>query len=223
MIKPDLIIRTNRRSLSLTISKTGELIVRAPKRLSAEYIFAFIKQKEKWIINKQKQINNTQKQNSEILNLNEFLFCGNVYNKIEVSKIKDIEISDGNILFPVNLSQEKIIGLSLKWYKNLTYKIVENRLIYFANLMQINYENFGISNSKNKWGSCNLNGDLQFNLRISMLPHKIIDYIVVHELTHLIEFSHSKNFYRIIESIMPEYNDYRHQLKTYNYLLQLLR
>jgi len=76
MIKPDLIIRTNRRSLSLTISKSGELIVRAPKKLSMEYIMNFIKEKEKWIVTKKKEITKNNFNNKSIINYDNFLFCG---------------------------------------------------------------------------------------------------------------------------------------------------
>ena len=56
MTKPDLVIRTNRRSLSISISKTGQLVVKAPRKLSMEYILDFIKEKEKWINKKKKEI-----------------------------------------------------------------------------------------------------------------------------------------------------------------------
>lgn len=102
MITPSEIIRTNRRSLSLTISKDGALIVRAPKRLSMEYIYSFIKQKEKWILNKQRAIQNSHLINNNFYNGSEYLFCGKVYSKIEINKLKDIELSDDNIFFPLD-------------------------------------------------------------------------------------------------------------------------
>ncbi len=223
MITPTAIIRTNRRSLSLTISKNGELIVRAPKRLSMEYIYSFIKQKEKWILNKQNNIKNSNLQNYNFINGSEYLFCGKVYRKIEINKLKDIEIADDNIFFPANLDGYQTKIIAVKWYTNLTKEILKNRVEYFANIMQVDFSAIKIDNSKTRWGSCNQNGVIKFNLRLSMLPHKVIDYIIIHELSHLIEFNHSKNFYRIIESVMVDYKKYKQMLKDYNFVLQLLR
>ena len=222
MVKPDYIIRSNRRTLSLTISKEGELIVKAPKKLSLEYIFNFISQKEKWITSKQNQIVNINHLNNDLFNYNKFMFCGKLYEKQEVGKIKNVEIYENNILFPI-ADQEKTITYAIKWYKQMSQEIILNRVQYFTELMQLNYETISLTNSKNKWGSCDSDGNLKFNFRICMRPHKVIDYIVIHELTHLIEFNHSKNFYKIIQSVMPDYAKYKQQLKLNNFLLQLLR
>lgn len=223
MITPSAIIRTNRRSLSLTISKDGALIVRAPKRLSMEYIYSFIKQKEKWILNKQRAIQNSHLINNNFYNGSEYLFCGKVYTKIEINKLKDIELSDDNIFFPAGLDDYKTAMLAIKWYSKVTKEILKTRVEYFADLMQVNYTLIKIDNSKLRWGSCDQKGVIKFNLRLAMLPHKVIDYIIIHELSHLLEFNHSKEFYKIIESIMPDYKKYRAQLKEYNFVLQLLR
>lgn len=223
MITPSEIIRTNRRSLSLTISKDGRLIVRAPKRLSLDYIYSFIKQKEKWIINKQKAIINTNLSNINLINRKEYLFCGKSYEKTEVQKIKNIELVEDNILFPANIDEDKEILMALKWYSKMTKEILKQRLNYFADLMQVSYTGVKIDNSKARWGSCSEKAALKFNLRISMLPHKVIDYVIIHELSHLIEFNHSKQFYKIIESIMPDYKKYRAELKNHNFVLRLLR
>lgn len=223
MVTPTQIIRTNRRSLSLTISKDGSLIVRAPKRLGMDYIYAFIKQKEKWILNKQKSIQNSHLLNARFFNGEQYLFCGDVYNVVHIEKLKKIELSNGNIFLPANTDANKIFIMLSKFYANITKEIVQRRIEYFANIMQVNYSMVKIVNSKSKWGSCDTKGVIKINLRLSMLPHKVIDYIIIHELSHLLEFNHSKEFYKIIESVMPDYRTHRKQLKEYNFVLQLLR
>lgn len=223
MINPTAIIRSNRKSLSLMVSKNGELIVRAPKKLSMEYIYAFIKQKEKWIINKQKVIQNSNVNNLEIINGNEYLLCGERYTKVEIDRLKNVEISGSNIFLPANIDGFKRDMLTIKWYTNVTKEIVTSRIKYFSELMQVNYSRVKIDNSRAKWGSCSSTAEIKFNLRLSMLPYKVIDYVVIHELCHLLEFNHSKNFYKIIESIMPDYKIHRARLKEYNFVLQLLR
>lgn len=223
MVTPTQIIRTNRRSLSLTIAKDGSLIVRAPKRLSMDYIYSFIKQKEKWILNKQRAIQNSRMLNNAYFNGEQYMFCGDTYTAIPIEKLKKIEISNGNIYVPLDNDDGKRNLMLYKFYTNVTKEILSKRVEYFANLMQVNYSSVKVVNSKAKWGSCSNTADLQFNLRLSMLPHKVIDYVIIHELSHTIEFNHSKQFYLIIESIMPDYKKHRSKLKELNFLLQLLR
>lgn len=223
MIKPDLIVRTNRRSLSLTIDKNGELIVKAPKRMDIDDILKFIKQKENWISTKQNQVKNELAKNKKILEYDVFLFCGKQYKRVYVSKQKDIILDENIFSIPANLTKEKEFKLIKKWYIDMTKDILALRVNYFADLMQLNYLGVGIDNCKTRWGSCSKSGILKFNLRLSMLPHKVIDYIVIHELSHLVEFNHSKQFYEIIGSIMPDWQVQRKKLKEYGYLLGLLR
>ena len=152
MITPSSIIRSNRRSLSLTIAKDGSLIVRAPKKLSMEYIYSFIKQKEKWIINKQQAIQNSKIANLNLINGEEYLCFGKVYSKVEISKLKEIEIADGNIFLPSDVDDYKKYVMLFKWYSKLTKEVVKNRIEYFSNLMQVNYSLIKIDNSKRRWG-----------------------------------------------------------------------
>ena len=223
MVKPELIVRTNRRSLSLNINNQGELIVKAPKRMDIDLILSFIKQKEDWINMKQKMMKERLMKNSKILKGESYLFCGKEYKTVYVDKQKEVDINGDTFVIPTKDSMEKEIYCIKKWYIGTTKQILQMRVNYFANLMQVNYDSIGIDNSKNKWGSCAKSGTIKFNLRLSMLPHKVIDYIIIHELSHLIEFNHSKTFYEIVGGIMPDWKVQRNKLKEYGYLLQLLR
>lgn len=223
MIKPDILIRTNRRSLSLSISKNGELVVRAPKKLSMQYIMTFIKEKEKWISEKKKELLSSAINNEQFINYNYLLFCGKKYRRVEQKGIKKIELTENEFIVPQTNNFNKEIILIQNWYINASKEILKTRVEYFANLMQLNYLKIVIMNNKRRWGACTQTGVLKFNYRIMMLPHKDIDYIIIHELTHLLEFNHSTNFYKIIESIMPDYKKQKEDLKKYDFVLGLLR
>ena len=71
--------------------------------------------------------------------------------------------------------------------------------------MQIDYQNLSITNSKTRWGSCDTYRNIKLNFRLIMLPHKAIDFVIIHELTHILEFNHSKDFYALVESFMPDW------------------
>lgn len=223
MIKPDILIRTNRRSLSLSISKNGELVVRAPKKLSMQYIMTFIKEKEKWISEKKKELLCSALNNKQFTNYEYLLFCGKKYKRVVQKGIRKIELTENEFVVPQVNDFNKEIILIQNWYINASKDILKNRVEYFANLMQLNYSKIVIMNNKRRWGACTQTGVLKFNFRMIMLPHKDIDYVIIHELTHLLEFNHSANFYKIIESIMPDYKKQKEDLKKYDFVLSLLR
>ena len=101
--------------------------------------------------------------------------------------------------------------------------MLKERLEYFANIMQIDYASVSINNSKSRWGSCDSNRNIKLNFRLIMLPHKTLDFVLVHELAHSIEFNHSKDFYKIISLVIPSYKLQQKQLKEHDYLLGLFR
>lgn len=222
MVTPDLIVRTHRRSLCLTITKNGELIVRAPKKMNMNNILSYIKEKEHWIISKQKEIENKLSINRDIINFEKVYFLGKKYKLIRYNGIKKIELSEEQLLVP-NIADEQLFPKMKRWYIKLAEKILKERLEYFANIMQIDYASVSICNNKTRWGSCDNLRNIKLNFRLVMLPHKTIDFVLIHELAHIIEFNHSKDFYKIIQTIMPTYKLQQKILKDNDYLLQLLR
>jgi len=222
VIKPDLLIRSHRRSLCLSINKQGELIVHAPMKLSVDDIFKYINEKEKWITAKQKEIQDRLSINKDIINYNQFLFLGKKYSIEYYKGIKKIDLTATSIISPMYDKSNQLLEIK-KWYMKNAKKILSERLEFFADLMQIDYASFKISNSKTRWGSCDNHRNIKLNFRLIMLPHKVIDYVIIHELSHIIEFSHSKEFYKIISLVMPSYKLQQKVLKDYDYILGLFR
>lgn len=223
MVKPDLIVKTYRRSLSLTINKKGELIVHAPKRLSIDEIYKYIKEKEKWITTKQKEIQDRLLINKDIINCNQILFLGKKYNIERVNGLKKIELTSEALLLPEKIPEDKINQKIKSWYMLHAKKILSERLEYFGELMQIDYSSVSINNSKSRWGSCDMSRNIKLNYRLIMLPHKALDFVLIHELSHIIEFNHSKEFYKVISTVMPSYKIQQRILKEHDYLLGLYR
>jgi len=79
------------------------------------------------------------------------------------------------------------------------------------------------NNNQTSWGVCGRGGAIAVNWRAVMLPPALLDYIVVHEFCHMLEFNHSKQFWAIVESILPNWRELRKHLKHMNWLLGLFR
>lgn len=222
MVKPDIILRTHRRSLCLTITKDGSLVVRAPVRMNMNDILRYIQEKENWINKKQEEIQKRLCINRDILTYEKFLFLGKKYSLKKITGIKKIELSEDALLVP-NLENYDLFPKIKKWYIKQADKILKERLEYFADIMQIDYSSVSLCNSKTRWGSCDNFRNIKLNFRLIMLPHKAIDFVLIHELTHIIEFNHSKEFYKVIQTIMPTYKLQQKILKENDYILQLFR
>lgn len=98
-------------------------------------------------------------------------------------------------------------------YKESALALVREKVAYFAALRRCRYNRISVKNQKTCWGSCSRRANLNFNYRILFLPEKMQDYIVAHELCHLKEFNHSKQFWKSLAAIIPDYVAIRGELR----------
>ncbi len=92
-------------------------------------------------------------------------------------------------------------------------EIFPKRVEYYAQLMGISYGRITIREQKTRWGSCSGRGNLNFNWKLTLMPSEILDYVVVHELAHRKEMNHSRDFWKIVEQVLPDYQKRRKRLK----------
>ena len=93
----------------------------------------------------------------------------------------------------------------IKELKKLAKKIIPLKVEYYSKIMGLKYGRITITSAKTRFGSCSSSGNLSFSYRLMLYPEEAIDYVVVHELAHLVELNHSERFYHIVASIMPDY------------------
>jgi predicted metal-dependent hydrolase len=98
--------------------------------------------------------------------------------------------------------------------KKRALALVEERCAHFAPSYAVRYGQISVRAQKSRWGSCSSNGNLSFNYKIALLPPRIADYIVVHELCHLREMNHSKDFWAYVECAFPDYKTLRKELRN---------
>ena len=100
-----------------------------------------------------------------------------------------------------------------------TKQILLPRLAYYSKLLGVQYGKVTVRAQRTRWGSCSGKGNLNFNCLLSLMPSEVVDYVVVHELCHLKEMNHSKAFWELVASCMPEYSGCRKWLKEHGGLL----
>lgn len=107
------------------------------------------------------------------------------------------------------------VGNGRKQYletKEKARDLVTRRLDYFNSSYNFQFNRISIKNHKSRWGSCSKKGNLNFNYRIALLPDHLVNYIIVHELCHLKELNHSKNFWNLVCETLPRYKEIRKEL-----------
>jgi len=97
--------------------------------------------------------------------------------------------------------------------KNEALALVLDRVAHYNKTLGVSYNSLRIKNQKSCWGSCSRKRNININYRILHLPKEMQDYIIVHELCHLKEFNHSKRFWSLVETLVPDYRDVRARLK----------
>jgi len=98
-------------------------------------------------------------------------------------------------------------------YKESALILVQTRIAHFNQFYNAKINGISIRNQKTRWGSCSKKGRVSFNYKIWLVPNEFADYIIVHELCHLIEFNHSKKFWELVARMIPDYKEIRFMLK----------
>lgn len=97
-------------------------------------------------------------------------------------------------------------------YKEEARKVIRQRLDYYAALYGVSYNRLSIRNQKSRWGSCSEHGNLNFNVKLLFLSDHLRDYVIIHEVCHLLEMNHSAQFWRLVEKACPDYTSRRKEL-----------
>lgn len=108
---------------------------------------------------------------------------------------------------------EKLNEQELKILREKTRKLVTERVKHYAAIIGVHYNQIAIRTQRTRWGSCSSKGNLNFNCLLGLTPPEVLEYVVVHELCHLIEMNHSEQFWDAVERIIPDYKVHRKWLK----------
>jgi predicted metal-dependent hydrolase len=104
-------------------------------------------------------------------------------------------------------------------HKESARKLVHERIEHWRTFLPVAHGRVSIKDHRSRWGSCSSKKNLNFNYRLAFIPVELVDYVVVHELCHLVEFNHSPNFWSKVEELLPDYELRKKALGTYTVIL----
>lgn len=216
---PYELVRSKRKTLALTIDSEARLVVRAPMKLSEDVIRDFIRKKSKWIADKQRQVMDYgTKQSSFVLEDGEnILYFGKSYTVLR-KDTQDVTIEGTFILVPEDMTLDDFA----EWLKQQGEGIIRERVDYYANMMGVKFASVKMSEAKRRWGSCGAGNKLNFAWRLVMCPQSVIDYVVVHELSHITYKDHSAKYWTRVATVMPNYNEAQDWLRLNRKLMEII-
>jgi predicted metal-dependent hydrolase len=213
---------SNRKTLNISVDRDRSIIVRAPHYLTAEKIDKVVQSKRQWINEK---LNHTQKypliaENKEFVSGETLMYLGKNYQLLIVDE--EIEGIDFDQRFKISKSnQPKANELFKKWYLSQALKKIEPLATKYAKSLGVVYNQFKTSEMKYRWGSCTPANNIIFNWRIIKAPMYVLEYLVAHELVHLIEDNHTPRFWNILSIQVPNYEKAKNWLKKNGQLLEV--
>lgn len=212
------VIRTDRRKTADIRVEDGAVLVLIPASLPIERVDALLKAKRQWI--KEKIVLHQQARpvsQKQFVSGEAFSYLGRNYRlKVEKGAFRSVKLLNGRLLVtdPEGKNQPQMIRHALvRWYRRQADQKLKEKVKRFAPLVGVQPAGMGIKTFKSRWGSCTAKGRLEFNWRIMMAPNRCVDYVVVHELCHLIRHDHSPEFWQAIARIMPDYLQCREWLR----------
>lgn len=218
----------DRKTLEIGIEPPDNIKVKAPKIATEEYILRVVKSKAKWITQKLFEFKDVEyrRRKKEYVNGESFMYLGRNY-ALQIIMNKDIRepitrLYQGKFYIETNTkNQDKLRQSMERWYREKTLEKVIERIQYYKSYFDLTPNVVRVKEQKKRWASCSSKRNLNFNWRCSMAPSNVLDYIVVHEMCHMVHFNHSKAFWNLVGKIIPDYKERKEWLRHYGIRMDL--
>ncbi|WP_261306219.1 M48 family metallopeptidase [Paenibacillus andongensis] len=199
-----------RKKISIHIDSMGFITLKAPNDTSKEMVMSAVKQHGKTILGKLQLIAKAREipKTREYQDKGKFLHLGKyvfLHELIETNELNEEELK-------LNLK---------KFYFSSCKKIIGERIKIYQTVLKVKPKTIEVDESKTKWGSCSSDKKITFNYRLAMAPIEVIDYVIIHELCHLLHMNHDRSFWRRVGSIMPDYKEKEAYLARYGHAMTL--
>lgn len=212
-----------RRKLTITVERDRTIVVHAPEGISDEKISQVVDSKRQWIYEKighpQKYRDLPHGPGKELVSGESLLYLGRHY-RIEVAKDDSDEIHFSRIFLIPDVEGEKKAEAVRQWYIERAKKLIIPRVRMHALSLGVDIAGAKIVDNRFRWGSCTVRNNINLNWRLIKAPMFVIDYVIVHELAHLIEANHTPRFWDVIQARIPTVEKARVWLRDYGQLLE---
>jgi len=225
VIQYDIKKGKRKKTVAIHINPMATVTVFSPWHLDDEKIRMIVRKKAQWILEKQEKIERNRYSNpmKEFVSGESFPYLGKLY-RLKVMKtaedtVRKCRLVNGRFLVEINGNHEAEVNRTVvkkalvDWYLERAEAKIKERVDRFSERIGKWPVSVKIKNQERRWGSCSRNGSIRFNWKIIMAPISIMDYVIVHELCHLIYPHHSPQFWQKVQSAISDYQKRRKWLK----------
>jgi predicted metal-dependent hydrolase len=212
-----------RKKLTITVERDRTIIVHAPQGTSEEEVRRVMDAKRQWILTKlrhpQKYQDRLHPPGKEVVNGESAPYLGTDY-RIEVTETASGEIEFSHIFMVPVVHQAKRREVLRDWYIARAGEKILPRVEQHARELGVRFAAAKIVDNRYRWGSCTVNDNVNFNWRLIKAPMFVINYVIVHELAHLIEANHTSRFWSIVRANTPSMEKAKAWLKEHGQILE---
>ena len=213
--------RTKRKKTVSLLIKGDQVCLVIPKKLTQQRIDEILKKKTRWIEKKLYENELHELPSAKTYVDGEiFTYLGKNY-RLHCSEGEPVGVNlkSGSLHSVVtrgladterNQTHREQIG---DWYQQRAFEVLKKRTLMHAEVLKVHPKSIKVKNYKARWGSCSAKGDIGYNWKIVIAPRKIVDYVIFHELSHLLQHDHSERFWCQVEKYVPDYRECRSWLK----------
>ena len=197
---------------------TGKVRISAPLRMDIDTIRVFAITKLGWIKSQQKKLLEQERETPrEYLDRESHYLWGKRYllNVVEKDAAPEVELKHNKMLFQIRpaTTDERKQDILEAWYREKLKEVVPALIAKWEPLMGVKVEKFFVQKMKTKWGSCSpVSKSIRLNTDLAKKPPECLEYIVVHEMTHLLEPTHNARFITLMDQFMPKWRFYKDEL-----------
>jgi predicted metal-dependent hydrolase len=217
------LIRARRRTIGMEVDLTG-LTVRAPRWVTLAEIETALVERAQWIV---KALAEWRGRRREVMPRQwksgaPILYRGREL-ALEVFPSRRVRIDPDlfnlTVLHPHAEDEVEVAELVGKWLRDEAWAMVTPQVAAYAERLARSAPVLRLSNARSEWGSCNARGEIRLNWRLVQLPPSLAEYVVAHEVAHLVELNHSPRFWALVETLMPGHSALRRELEDWTALL----
>ena len=191
----------------IKVNHDSSIIIKTPSK-QERYAVDFFHQKEQWI---RKQLyKNSLHQRPQINLGDEVMIFGEIYS-IETHEAEYLRKKLHRLR---TCEPKRVLSAYDEFYKYISQEYLPQRVQYFANIMNLDYKVLKFRKMKSRWGSCSSLKAITLNTQLMKVQKELIDYVIVHELAHLVHMNHSKKFHELVEAYLPHAKILRKELKN---------
>jgi predicted metal-dependent hydrolase len=215
--------RAARRTVKVSIDADG-LSVAAPLRATLHEVEAFMRDKERWILGKLAEWARAPRARSLRLESGAMLPLRGMPVRLELREAGRATVRhEADSLVVCAAGPARAARALVRWLKTHALEALAPRVLHYAGLLGVAAPQLALSNARSQWGVCVEGGRIRLNWRLVHLPPELADYVVAHEVAHLLEMNHSKRFWAVVAGLYPAWREARERLELAGASIPIIR